>query len=97
MPSVQIGLCRLEKWLDRNHLRFSKAKCQALRLRWADGLETSFIEKGLVLLEQVEHELSVYPCSKESWPHIGLYAQERTQQIKGLCVATVCGLVYMSI
>lgn len=66
MPSVQIGLCRLEKWVGRNHLRFSKTTYQVLHLTWADWLETSFAEKDLVLLEQVKHESSVYPCSKES-------------------------------
>lgn len=45
VPSVRIGLYRLEKWLGR----FSKAKYEALHLRWADGLETSFAEKDLVL------------------------------------------------
>lgn len=42
-------------------------------MRWADWLETSFVEKGQVLLEQVKHESSVYSRSKERWLHIGLY------------------------
>jgi len=73
MPAVQIGLYRLERWLDRNHPRFNKAKYKAL-FRWADWLETCFAEKALVILKQVEHESSVYPCSKDSWPCAGLYA-----------------------
>ncbi|KAK4811158.1 hypothetical protein QYF61_019789 [Mycteria americana] len=75
--AIQRDLDRLEKWADRNLMKFNKGKCQVLPLGknnpmhqymlGATQLESSFAEKDLGGLggHQVEHEPAMCHCSRE--------------------------------
>ncbi|KAK4827366.1 hypothetical protein QYF61_017304 [Mycteria americana] len=94
--AIQKDLERLEKWADRNLMKFNKGKCKVVYLGMnnlihqymlgANQLESSFVEKDLESPgeHQVEHEPAMRPCGC-----IGFMWQGRViEQLGGHLVAS---------